>query len=120
MYRHFIVSTAFEYYFGSLFLVDFRIHSNKFLAKANSATNQRKIPMIRASAIIRLAVFMPFLVPGQCAADLVVDNAGFEEVFLFLQIEHFAHPGKWILGTRILLRQSDLSKAAIGNKFQIF
>src|SRR5579862_8609705 len=59
------------------------------------------------------------LVPVQGSAYLVVDNAGFEEVLLFLQIQHFAHPGERILNTRELLGQANLLAAAIGNKLEI-
>lgn len=33
-----------------------------------------------------------FLVPGQSAAGLVLNDAGLKEVSFFLQVDHFAHP----------------------------
>src|SRR5450830_1223515 len=35
--------------------------------------------------------------PVQCAAGLVLGDAGLEEVALFLHVDHFAHPGKGFL-----------------------
>ncbi len=61
----------------------------------------------------------PGLVPVERATDLVVDDASLEEIFLFLEIDHFAHPGEWIFGADVLFRQANLFSAAISHKTQI-
>lgn len=48
------------------------------------------------------------IIPVECAAGLVFDDAGLEEVFLFLQIHNFTHPWEGVVGRWILLRQTDL------------
>jgi hypothetical protein len=56
------------------------------------------------------------LVPAERSADLIVDDASLEEVFLFLQVDHFAHPWERIFGAGIELRQADLFATTVGDK----
>ena len=59
------------------------------------------------------------LFPGQCTARLVLNDSGFEEVAFFLQIDHLAHPGEWVLFVGEQGLQADLCSASIGNVAQV-
>ena len=50
-------------------------------------------------------------IPGQRTTSLILDHAGFEEVFLFLQVHDLAHPGEGVGGVRVFLFQTDLGQA---------
>ena len=59
------------------------------------------------------------LVPGQCAAGLVFDHAGFEEIALFLQVNHLAHPRERVFLVREQRLQADLRGTPVGDVAQV-
>ena len=60
-----------------------------------------------------------FLSPAEVAGRLVLGNAGFKEVFFFVQVDGFTHPGEWVF--RFVDRfESDSFEAAIGDVLDVF
>ena len=59
-------------------------------------------------------------IPSEGSTRLVLDDTCFEEVALFLEIDHLAHPWKRVGRTREERFETDLHAAAAGNEVKIF
>src|SRR5439155_22099951 len=64
-------------------------------------------------------VSSPCLVPTQRAPGLILDDAGFEEMALRLQVDHLAHPRERVGRPRVERVKPDLLAAPVGDEAQV-
>ncbi len=60
------------------------------------------------------------LIPAQGPAGLVFDDAGFKEILLLFQVQHFAHPGEGVGSAGKQLSETNLLTTAVGDEVQVF
>ncbi len=59
------------------------------------------------------------LIPAQRAPTLIFNHPRLEEIFLFLQVDDFAHPREGVGGAGVLFGEADLGATAVGNVFEV-
>lgn len=59
-------------------------------------------------------------IPAQRPTSLILNNPRLKEVLLLAQVHNLAHPGEGVLGAWVLLFQTQLRTAAVGDEVQVF